>query len=81
MLCLSVCLSVCQDYVVSRSKRQEHIPIIFILFFSGFDFSRQTDVQIRTDDIKIIQHIYNALLHFERGNGYRILFNSLCIYI
>ena len=71
MLCLSVCLSVCQDYVVSRSKRQEHIPIIFILFFTGFDFSRQTDVQIRTDGIEVIQDVDNAFLYLYIRNWHR----------
>ena len=35
---------------------------LFILFFSGFNFSRQANVQVRTNGIEVVKDIDNSLL-------------------
>ena len=51
---------------ICRCKCQQLVPVIFILFLPGFDFRRQTDVQVSADGIKVVENFNKTVLHIER---------------
>lgn len=47
-------------------KRQQPVPVIFILLPPCFNLGRQTNSQIVTQALKIIQHVHDTLLNGKR---------------
>ena len=47
-------------------KRQQLVPIVFVLLLPRFDFSRQSNVQVRADGIEVVEDISYAELHIQR---------------
>ena len=64
LLC-SALLCSAQNCVTSFCKCQELISVIFILFLSCFNLCGQTNVEVGANLLKVVQHIYNAVLDIE----------------
>lgn len=45
-------------------KRQQLVPVIFVLLLSCLDFGRQSNVQVGADGIKVIEDIDYPILYF-----------------
>ena len=54
---------------ICRCKSQQLVPVVFILLLSGFDFRRQTDIQVGAEGVKTVEDTDKAFLYTHIGNG------------
>mgnify|MGYP007077076287 CR=1 FL=1 len=67
LLC-SALLCSAQNCVTSFCKCQELISVILVLLLPGFNFSGQTNVEVRANLLKVVQYIHNTVLDIEGWN-------------